>query len=145
MFFITVIVDSNVVNQIVTEKEKHKSMKMLKQFNHNDKKEIAYPKMNERLISHLSSTKSRNINSNWILTTETNSSHSKIETVSNRTYLYSTGNKAKSKLYLYKHRSKKPKSIVIDSNIKNTLNQMSKINVYNSRYFKMPMIQNKLK
>lgn len=49
--------------------------------------------MNERLISHLSSTKSRNINNNWILTTETNSSHSKIDSVSNRTYLYSTGNK----------------------------------------------------
>lgn len=101
--------------------------------------------MNERLISHLSSTKSRNINNNWILTTETNSSHSKIDSVSNRTYLYSTGNKTKSKLYLYKHRNKKPKSIVIDSNIKNTLNQMSKINVYNSGYFKMPMIYNKLK
>ena len=53
--------------------------------------------------------------------------------------------KIKSKLYLYKHRSKKPKSIVIDSNIMNTLKQMSKINVYNSRYFKMPMIHNKLK
>ena len=136
---------NNVVNQIVTEKENHKSMKSLIRFNHNDKKEIAYPKMNERLISHLSSTKSRNVNNNWILTTETNASHSKIETVSNRTYLYSTGNKIKSKLYLYKHRSKKPKSIVIDSNIMNTLKQMSKINVYNSGYFKMPMIHNKLK